>query len=305
MLKVIALATSIMIWQYVGIERSPSAMRIISVEVQLEGAPPENLVVNIPHDKVAVEVSGPKADVEALQESSIRAVVNASVARPNSQQLEIVSFVRPTSASRLLFVARRKSVSVEVTEKKSKKLPIVPSYTVAAPLGKSFSTPRLDPPDAEVIGEASELARVAKLVVYVRTDAGNVRSDLPIQALDKDGVLIDKVVVKPKQVRVSIDITEAPAERTLVVSSRLRGLPDAPFTVSQVLVEPDQVTVTGRPEDLLGLTRIETQEVSVDGAKLDVIQSVRMLLPPGVSVKTGTASARVVVKLQDSSTTNP
>lgn len=306
LLKIIALATAIVIWLYVvGSERSPIMPRQVMAEVQAVGSAPEDLLVQIKTPAVPVAITGPKNELDRIADNEIKAIVDLSAARSNVTQLKIVRYEKPPDAPNVVCEGMRMHVSVEVTEKKRKLMPITVSFDNEAPFGKRYSNPRIRPTQATVIGTEEDLSRVDKLIVYVDTQGGSVRTDPPIKAVDRDGIILEQLQVEPPTAHVEIDLIEAPATRTLVVSAQPLGRPPYPYAIAEIRTEPDQVTVMGRPELLTPLTHISTAEIPVDNLKADTERQVPLQLPPGVTIKDGRTSVRVLIKVRDTTKLNP
>src|SRR5262249_41709462 len=197
-LKLIALATSIMIWVYVSAERTPIITRQVNAEIALIGKAPDDVIVRVRPQGVPVEVSGPRSEVESINENDVKAIVNQRAARPGISQLPILRYEPPPSARNVTFRELKHLVSADVFEKQSKLLRIEPSYDNAAPFGRKYSQVKLDPASAYVTGIKEDIQRVAKLVVNIETRGGSVKDELKIQALDKDGVLVENVRTEPE-----------------------------------------------------------------------------------------------------------
>lgn len=300
-LKLASLIASISVWFYVNLDRSQPDRLITTTlfaEVQRQGQPPSNLLVRIRTRQVQVEVTGPRAQVESLRDNEIKALVNLSTARANASQIPIQGYTAPARAPSVTIRGLRQFVDAEVMPKQSRSMPIVPLFNNDPPFGMLYEAPRLDPTQARIIGSQEDLQKVARLVVFIQTKGGNVRADLPVLAQDKDGVLLEDVTVQPDTTHVELDLIEAPASRTLLVSAPLRGQPAPSYEITDVLVQPDQVTVTGRPDQLQPLTGLTTREVSVEGIRADLVVDQPLQLPLGVTVQGGRATVRVTVKVR-------
>jgi YbbR domain-containing protein len=306
LLKVIALATSLMIWFYARAERNPNPTisHIVTAEVVRVGAPRDDLIVRVPALSIPVEVIGPKNEIDTITENEIKARVDVTPALASTTRMR-VQYVLPDDVPNVKVVNSRETISVEVVRKRRKQMRIEPFFNSDAPAGTRYGTPRLDPEWAYVAGSTEDLDRVAHLVVFIETSGGGVRADLPIKAVDKDTVEVSGVQIEPQTTRVTLTLLEAPSTRTFVVSVPLRGNPAPPYQISEITIEPDQVTVAGKPDQLAGLTNIATSEVSVEGITSDVSKDVPLLLPPSVTVKGGQNTVHVTVRVRDVSKPNP
>src|SRR5215470_8475508 len=88
-LKLIALATSILIWFYASAERNPVTPRRSNAEVVVVGSAPRDLIVRLRTDMVPIEITGPKSEVDSIGDRDIKAYVNASTVRSDDHELQI------------------------------------------------------------------------------------------------------------------------------------------------------------------------------------------------------------------------
>src|SRR5262249_37453898 len=152
-------------------------------------------------------------------------------------------------------------------------------YAKENPLGKVYGAPKIEPAMADVSGSIAELQRVAKLQVNVETRGGNVKDDLPLRAVDKEGIEVTGVQMDPARAHVELALQEAPTTRSLIVSVSTKGRPAIPYAVWQVAATPDQVTVSGKPEQLLQMTNLSTADVDVEGLMGETVRDVSLKLP--------------------------
>jgi YbbR domain-containing protein len=299
-LKLIALATSIVIWVFVATTKTqPEIRRDTTADVQGVGQAPQELIVTLHNDPIPVEIIGPKSQVDSIDPGSIKAVVDLGTARFNANGLRISSFARPTTAPDVTVRTSRPLVVADIAPKRRKLMPVETSFTNDPPAGMRFGPPRLAPAWAYVVGAEADVRRVARLMVYIETSGGAVRADVPIRPLDRTGVVIDNVQVDPVVTRADVSLMDAPASKTLVVSVEHTGRPASMYEVRDILVEPQRVTVMGTAAVLQPLTSITTEELRLDGLKSDVVRSVALQLPAGVTVRDGTDRVRVTLKVRE------
>jgi YbbR domain-containing protein len=104
---------------------------------------------------------------------------------------------------------------------------------------------------------------------------------------------------------VELSLATADATRTLIVNVPVRGQTAFPYQVTDIVVEPSQVLVSGKPDTLVNQSRIDTEELDVTGLMSDVTRDVPLRLPSGVTLKSGRATARVTVKVRDTTKITP
>src|SRR5262249_14889437 len=158
---------------------------------------------------------------------------------------------------------------------------ILPFYKNQPPSGMRYTTPELKPDYAAAVGAAEDVQRVVRLVIYIETQGGSVRADLPIKALDKDGMEVENVQVSPETTHVELNLVEAPAERTLLVNVSPQGQVPYPYEIADIRAEPDQVTVVGKAERLRQLASVPTSPVLLNDVRADFTRDYSLQLPDG------------------------
>jgi YbbR domain-containing protein len=222
------------------------------------------------------------------------------MAKPDSSQLPVVGVTRLPFAPNVVVRLMRNVVTADIAREKRRGLQIdEPSVTNPAPPGQTYGKPRLTPSAADVVGPESEVRRVARLVVYIATEAGNVRTEVPIRALDGRGVVMDSVRVEPPTTRAVADLVEAPMARDIVVSVRHTGRPASGYEVREILVDPASVTAVGKMAVVQALTNLQTEEINLEGVRADAVRSAALQLPAGVEVRGGIDRVRVTVKVRE------
>ncbi|MCX8053956.1 MAG: YbbR-like domain-containing protein, partial [Armatimonadetes bacterium] len=116
---------------------------------------------------------------------------------------------------------------------------------------------------------------------------------------DAAGNKVDGVTLEPgKIVRLKLGVVEVPATKVVVVSENIVGRPKFPASIIKVSVTPPSVVLEGKPRILMGISTIETEEVSVEGATETVTRYVALRVPPGAKV-VGSPKVRVSVIIVD------
>jgi YbbR domain-containing protein len=304
-LKVMALIASIMIWLYASAERNPVMPKRVNAEVVAVGSAPRDLIVRLKSDLIPIEISGPRSEVDSIGDKDIKAYINLASVRADDREVQIVDLKGPSSTPNISFPHPRQSVPADVIPKQTKSFVVEPVYNRNNPLGKVYGTPKLEPTMVSVSGSQSELQRVVKLHAYIEARGSNVREDVRIHAVDKDGIDVNGVLTDPPQVHVELSLEEVQTTRSLIVSVRTRGKPATPYVPWEVIANPDQITVSGKPEQLLQMTNLSTAEVDVEGLMGETVRNVPLQLPDGITVKDGPNRVKVTIRLRDLSKPSP
>jgi YbbR domain-containing protein len=299
-LKVVSLMASLSLWLYVTADRYPntSYTRSVNADVLRTGNPPSDVIVRIRQEPLPVEISGPRTQVDGIDDNEIKAEVDVRSARAGATQLKIVKYRKPAAAPGIE-IKGRQYVSVDVLPKARKLMAVTPMFNTPTSPASRYGTPRLKPEWATVSGAADDVRRVARLVVSVETSGQPVSADLPIRAEDRDNVEIAGVEVAPATAHVEVALEQPPATRNLVVSVLYRGNPAPGHLLSEIVVEPSTVTVVGKPEQIQALSNVVTREVNIEGISGEIVRQVMLSPPEGVGLAGGRPSVRVTFRTQE------
>ncbi len=301
LLKLIALATALMIWAYAGQERAGAPSRQVVAEVVTVGTAAPGLSVEVKPTMVNVDVVGPTQQLDAIPDGAVKAIVDIGLARPGMKSLPVARFAAPPEAPAIAFPKQTRSVAIEVRVAARRRMQIGAEYRNEPPFGKRYTTPRIEPAWADVEGPRDAVQRVAALMVRLSPSGKDLREQAVIAAVDRAGIAVEEVRVDPPTAYVEVDLQDIAATRTLPVSPALKGRVEAPFVITAVVCDPVQVTLTGNPEDLLALTSVNTVAIALEGIKADTTRQVPLELPRGVSVKSEQAMVSVTIRVNDAS----
>ena len=128
------------------------------------------------------------------------------------------------------------------------------------------------------------------------TSNGSIDDNFAVAALDADGKAVEGLALNPQKVHLRLELVEAPASRVVFISPEVSGQPPFPYKVSEINVEPQTISVTGRPEQLMNVTTIKTQPIQIAGHTKTFSQVVQVVAPRGLALTKGD-SVRVTVRI--------
>jgi YbbR domain-containing protein len=296
-LKVVSLLASVSLWLYVSADRYPNTAysKSVNADVARVGAPPSDVIVRIRPEPLPIEVSGPKVEVESVDENEIKAEVDVRGAKAGMTQLKVLRYRKPADAPNIE-VKGRQYVSVDVLPRSRRLMPVTPMFNATASPTTRYGTPRIKPEWASVSGAPDDVKRISRLVISVETSGQPVNADLPIRAEDRDNVEVTGVDIVPATVHVEVALEQPPATRTLVVNVAYRGKPAAGYALSEAIVEPTTVTVAGKPEQIQALSNITTQELDIEGMTGEKVMQATLRPPDGISIVGGRPTVRVTFR---------
>ncbi len=299
-LKLFSLAASITMWFYVTSDRYPNMMtsRTVTAEIVKTGVQPSDVIVKVHNDVLPVEVTGPKAEIDLLNEGDIKAEIDLRAIRPGQSQVKVTKYKIPLTAPNVEAKGRM-FVGLDVALRVRRTLPVTPQLNNDAIDGNRYGVPRVAPGWAAISGAQDDVKRVAKLVVSIETSVQGVSADLPLRAVDKDGVDVSGIDIIPLTVHVNLAVPEAPASRLLPVNVPNKIQLGPSHVLSEIVVDPPQITVVGRPESIYQLTNISTSEIVINNLVGEQTQDVPLQLPQGIAVVGGRLTVRVTIRSKE------
>lgn len=299
-LAVLSVVLAFGLWVFVTRAENPEQTRRLSnvnIPVSAVNVPPD-VVVAEELQLVHVEVRAEESVLESLTEDDFEATVDLE-GLPVGGYNETVD-VRPLTSRGNLRVIKVLPAKIEVrlAQLRSKNVSIELEMKGSPPADYVIGATELGVDEAAVSGPQESVAAVTSVVASVdvggRTEAfdGSVR----LEARNQQGVLVQQVEVNPRAVDVKIEIEQRTFSRALAVSPQLKGVPRQGHNVVGVSVEPVIVTVFGSQSFIEEATTISTQPVDVEDATEDVVRTVSLDLPSGVTVK-GSVNVTVTVRI--------
>jgi YbbR domain-containing protein len=159
------------------------------------------------------------------------------------------------------------------------------------PPGLELRPPELSATFATVSGPASVVANVtaARASVLIQPSGIAVDEVVPLVAVDALGTAQRPVNLEPSEIRVRIRVGTGLETKSLPVNPIVTGTPAAGFRLVGVAVEPAAVSVEGDADALADLVRVDTRPISILGSRSNVVSTVLLDLPDGVTALGATA----------------
>ncbi|NPV89985.1 MAG: hypothetical protein HPY50_04325 [Firmicutes bacterium] len=278
--KLLALMLSVLLWAFATSERQVKVPDTVldNVQVKVEGMNPALLLAEQP-GVVQVTLRG---DVTSLNTRDLQAVIDLSGAGAGEASMP-VQVSAPSGITVVSVKPAKLKIRLESWQEKQVPVEVVSNGKVKE--GMQTLTPVVRPSQVIVRGGASALANLHKAYVTVDLkDAGSSLNEvLPVRLSDRSGNLNQGTLqASPPTVEVTIPVVKDRPGKMVTVTPVINGIPAAGFHQGQAWVEPATVKVFATPEVLNGVTRLNTEPISIQGAQGNLSQNVRLVLPPGV-----------------------
>jgi YbbR domain-containing protein len=304
----VAVALSVLLWIAVTNAENPTLRRDIPFEVPVEevNIPRSFVVSGVNPSKVSVTLVGPRDVVTNIRQADVSVQVNLGGAATSVAPADgPLRYAAPAEA-----VLQQRGIRAEVTpgsievtlEPEVRKIvPVRTNLLDALPVGFELSEPpTTQPAEATIAGAKENLDLVDGVVADVRMDGLTVSVSQPaaLNPRDSAGRPIGHVTVDTARASVTVKIRQVLYSRQMLVDPRVRGRPAAGYTAGGARAEPATITVLGSIDALNQVSTVATQDVDVEGAASDVVRTVGLQLPPGLSASDPKSSVVIRVPVQ-------
>jgi YbbR domain-containing protein len=280
--KLLALVFAIVLWAKVNSDRNPTFNAPVGYTNVEYTSLPKILVVTEAPRRIRVTATGPQSAIRTLDPSTIHAKVDLSHVQVGVQRVK-VDFKGPENASEeIKFAPADLQIRVETFKRRS--LTIDVSLKGVPPLGYSFGKASAYPSAAVVSGRSSLVDQVRRLTIAVNPGAAQSQGAdyYPVVALDASGRETKGLTIEPSKVSAKLELVEAQATKSVIISPSVVGQPAYPHKVVSVTVMPSVATIFGRPNNLVGISTITTDPVDISNATNTVVRSVGLRSPSAI-----------------------
>lgn len=294
-LKILALALSVALWANVKLQQEPFTTAL-ALPLQVRNL--SDTLVAVPSiTQVTAVVYGPKVYLANLTPDQLHAYIDLGTATTGHSQEE-VSVEVPSNLKALLRVQAitPNRVDVRLFPKRRQSVPVRIRWTGVPPEGARYGTVRLDPPVVDVAGAENLVAMVDHAEVKVQAGDPHITARFPVVPVDSAGNPVSDVRIWPDGVTVDATLTMTSGRKQAFVSPVFIGSPGPGYETAQVWTQPQVVTLLGPPEVINKLPSVRTKAVDISGKREDVVQTVGLQVPRGVSTVPETVQVRIQLR---------
>lgn len=295
-LKILSVLLAVVLWVYVSNELNPTKNREFkAIPVETRGVG-QNLAVSELPGSVSVRVQGNQNVIAELDVRAIEVFVDLSKVSPGKVMVPVQ--VRVPSGIKVMDL-RPQQVSVKLEQMAEKQVPVNARYTDASEKNYKVLTVRTKPDEVIVRGPASVIDTVNYVAVDIKLKNRfqSFGETLPVKVKDETGNSLEERLVKrtPEVVDVFVSIVpDLPAKKVRLVP-RVIGEPANGYEVTNIEIEPQEITITGEQDLINTIDRVLTSAVNIEGVREDMFIETAPELPQGVTADR--QSLRVLVKI--------
>ena len=249
--------------------------------------PPEGmLIMGEFNERVQATIRAPKSVWDSLKADDFIATVDLTGLGPGVHQVPVQVTLNKQPSRVMLF--EPEYITLELDARMERSVPVRVQIEGKPTLGYLRQATTIDPSEVLVNGPSTYVAQVVETFTSVSVQETNadVEGEFPLQPQDSEGQPVPHVTLTPEMVNVRIPIKLSSYYRPLAVKVvLLEGQGSPGYRVTNISVEPPEVTVFGSPEVIKALPGyIETEPIDVEGAQADVVVRPALNTPSNVAV---------------------
>ncbi len=284
-LFVASLLIGVSLWVFVTDTENPTLVDFFPQPITVEAVNVgDALAVANQLPAINVRISAPSDRWDDLTAANLRAYVDLQGFDARSQDVPVFVEVTGISGVRVLDSDPR-SIVVNLEDLVSRDVPVRARTVGSLPTGYELGEMAPAVTSVRVTGPETLVALVSEVSADVNVTGltVGVEQGVTLKPLGAGGGEVRGVRLDPETVRVAVEIHQSTLVRTLPLTVEIVGNPDPGFRVSSVVTSPAAILVQGPIEALQQLDTIALPSVNVNGARTDIVRSVEIPLPPGVS----------------------
>ncbi len=306
-LGLLSVALAAFVWVAITTSENPTDNKQFVVRVEPDKVPDEYQASNPAPDKVTVIVTAPRNVLRTIRADEVIARVDLSgVAAEGTGQPEfsvtrtVKAELRGRNDRRIKAESQTEQVKVTLELLERREVRVDVRRVGVLPVGYEIS--EISPPEpAKVVVEGTRpnLNAVESVSADVKLDGLTASVPLPVvlEPRNAAGRTIGGVTVQPATATVKVSVKQVLFPKQVVVSVRSRGSPKTGYRASAGRPEPPTVTVLGPLEQINALPAVPTEEIDIEGADRDVVRSIRLQLPQGVTASQQSVIATIPIQV--------
>lgn len=285
-----AFILALAVWVAAVTAADPDQVRSLPAPITLEvvGQDP-GLVISsdLPHE-VEVTLRAPSSVWERINSDpgSLRAILDLSGLGSGQHNVEVQVQVSEQPYRKIS--VSPESVNVMLEPLATRSMTVNLNLSGEPAVGYQAGSPLLSPLQVVVAGAESKVELVDKAQVSVRVDGirEGINKSLPVEVLDQNGQAVEGLSLSPREVQVTLPISQQGGYRDLAVKVVVQGQVAGGYRLTDLSVFPPVVTVFSSDPNVVSALPgvVETQPLDLRNASEDITTRLDLNLPEGVSV---------------------
>ena len=290
-LGLLSLSLALVIWATVTNEENPAVRRTIPGDISVEqvNVPRNLLPTDVMPARVAVTITGPRSAINDVRPQDVVAQVDLDHADEEMAGQREATIERPVKVEVRRRTVRGEAtpefVRVTVERQERRTVPVCIERVDVPPPGFTIEEPIVsDPSEVTIAGPRRNIDAVECAAAVVRLGSTvSVSSQASLEPRDAAGRPIGSVTLQPATATVTVRVKQSLFPREVAIDPQLNGRPAPGYSVAALRTDPATVNVVGPLDVVNSLISVPTEPIDIEGARSDVIRSVSLQIPPGVS----------------------
>jgi len=293
-LKLLAIAFAVALWSVVAYAQNPTQQRNVQLSVAASSLPAGLVVVGkVP--AVPVTVIGTADNLARFVPASLHVTGNFSNVKVGINKVPVD--VQNTDPSVTIVAPSSVTVNIDDRGTATQTVSIERVNNLPSGFHEQSTATTITPATVRVDGPKSELGGIRTVVIVdlaTVTPPGSTQL-VTVVVWNASKKIVPQMTVTPPQVSIKIVIEADAFTLNKGVGFTVTGQPAAGYRMTNVQVAPLEVQATGLQTALAGLLLLATDPVDITGAKGDVVHTVTIRPPDGVTVNQKTATVHVFI----------
>ena len=293
--KIVAVLVAVILWGYVMNDQNPSIEGSFNAQVKLINVP-DGYKVTQSTETIKITVKGPRSLFAANGDKNFQAHVDMQEAKSGKgsykvkvdmpQGFELVE-VQPDTVDVELDPIVRRKVRADISVNGSPA-----SGVTVAKVSQASAEVMIEGPSKAV----SEVERVIGYVGLTNKNDVDFALQVPLTAINNDGREVQGIKIQPATMYVAVQMARGLTKK--IVSIRPVTDNDLPQNLELVSMKPNplQIEIAGAENIISNLTTVSTEKISLADVVGNTDKTVKLALPPGVTVTNHDVLVRIVVK---------
>ena len=286
-IKLLSLFLAVILWVYVASGENPIIENYIDVSLGVSNLK-DNLVIKEIPENISIGIKGSKNMLSNLSSDKITGIINLSEINESGIYKIKVETDAPQRVEIIKVIPSEIKVEVEKISTKTMEI----AYSLIGVPEKGYSlagAPEFKNSKIKATGAQSKLDLIKQIVCPI--DISGISEDtvlkIKVKPVDVNDDEIVGLQTEPEIMEVSIFITSGYPEKTLIIKPRTIGKPAPGYYISQILVNPDEISIYGNYSKINDLEFLETIPIDVNGITKTLAVKVPPVLVEGLYILEG------------------
>ncbi len=303
-IKICCVIAAFALWLFISSTENPlTAYKLQNIPVQLLNTnvlTQSNLVLVPGQDlTTSINIKGASTSIilgKKAEDFTLVADLSAYALKTGEQMIPIE--IRKSPDNITVVNSNSLFIKVNLDKRIESNLPINVITSGKPKEGFYASEPEISQSNAKVVGGSKFVNEVKKILVEVNIQdvESNIAKTYTLKPVDEDGKQVKGVVVNPVQIDVKIPIRKT---KSVGVAVKTIGTLNPTFTLKSIKVQPERFEVTGSVDALSKVENLNTEAIDLNKINKSTTMDVKVLIPGGLSLVSGTALVKAEVTLDE------